>query len=764
MTPLLIFILPLINSENLCSFNNFSAKSSSLLSGSPEKSSAESLNIPNINGQLDSPIPAKTSTLNAFNLIDNSSNTNCLLAPSTTESSTLLSISTKHMDLSVTSNERKVPGIGSTPLNDNCGNFCADLPISKKKDGHISNPFFPKYQMSTFSQCNHRNTHLSYSADKSFPNFPFTPVYSNLRLPNEHCPDYHSHSHHSTCNHARLYSHLNFHDSKFQRSRMLTNSKKISDYSRPPLIFHTSKSPSSFPSSLSLHSSSTNFPTLSNPTNSFNTPLVSTLETSLCSDISSSKHISCTASCSRIQLDNPSKVNGATFFCTKTSSNSRAHSPSFMTCCSQANSSVLLPSSSLEPSPSSKWQIPNCPSFVDSKKAPIVASFRSPSCMKCSTPFSNGTEMYSLPNCNHVHPPNPHSHLLSRVTSIPSPHTFVQPLPFQRMNMEMELRCQSFQLKDVIGHIPTLTKDQYGCRFLQRVLENNDPKECECILNEVLPHLQEVMMNPFGNYLCQKILEYATESQTTAILKQVAPNLIGISLNMHGTRAAQKLVDHVSLPEHIQLLRQALGPYTVTLVKDLNGNHVIQKCLIRLRPHEAQFVFDAMLHHCVDVATHRHGCCVLQRCLDYANFEQKHTLAMEITQHCLFLIKDPFGNYVVQYVLEMGEVKYIDAIAKHLLGQVPYLSTQKFSSNVVEKCIRVASLEVKKQLIAELYTKEILQCLLRDAFANYVVQTSIDHADASQRSLLLECLTPLIPLIRNTPYGRRIINKLNHVL
>ncbi|KAJ1511914.1 hypothetical protein HMI56_004772 [Coelomomyces lativittatus] len=40
-----------INSENLCSFNNFSAKSSSLLSGSPEKSSAESLNIPNINGK-----------------------------------------------------------------------------------------------------------------------------------------------------------------------------------------------------------------------------------------------------------------------------------------------------------------------------------------------------------------------------------------------------------------------------------------------------------------------------------------------------------------------------------------------------------------------------------------------------------------------------------------------------------------------------------------------------------------------------------------
>lgn len=68
---------------------------------------------------------------------------------------------------------------------------------------------------------------------------------------------------------------------------------------------------------------------------------------------------------------------------------------------------------------------------------------------------------------------------------------------------------------------------------------------------------------------------------------------------------------------------QALDPNVVTLIKDLNGNHVIQKCLHRLSAEHKQFVYDAVSENCIQVATHRHGCCVLQRCIDYASDDQK---------------------------------------------------------------------------------------------------------------------------------------------
>jgi hypothetical protein len=88
------------------------------------------------------------------------------------------------------------------------------------------------------------------------------------------------------------------------------------------------------------------------------------------------------------------------------------------------------------------------------------------------------------------------------------------------------------------------------------------------------------------------------------------------------------------------------------------------------------------------------------------------------------------------------------------------LSVQKFSSNVIEKCIRVAEPETRKALIAELLNRNRLEKLLRDSFANYVVQTALDYAEPGQRMLLVECIRPILPMIRNTPYGKRIQSKL----
>lgn len=99
------------------------------------------------------------------------------------------------------------------------------------------------------------------------------------------------------------------------------------------------------------------------------------------------------------------------------------------------------------------------------------------------------------------------------------------------------------------------------------------------------------------------------------------------------------------------------------LIKDLNGNHVIQKCLNKLAPEDnqvliyyfdglytyvrpLQFIYNAVAANCVEVATHRHGCCVLQRCIDHASDHQRVQLVNEITYNALTLVQDPYGNYV----------------------------------------------------------------------------------------------------------------------
>lgn len=73
----------------------------------------------------------------------------------------------------------------------------------------------------------------------------------------------------------------------------------------------------------------------------------------------------------------------------------------------------------------------------------------------------------------------------------------------------------------------------------------------------------------------------------------------------------------------IETLITALSPNVVKLIKDINGNHVIQKCLNKLSFQDKQFIYDAVSKSCVQVATHRHGCCVLQRCIDFSADNQK---------------------------------------------------------------------------------------------------------------------------------------------
>jgi uncharacterized membrane-anchored protein YjiN (DUF445 family) len=268
------------------------------------------------------------------------------------------------------------------------------------------------------------------------------------------------------------------------------------------------------------------------------------------------------------------------------------------------------------------------------------------------------------------------------------------------------------------------------------------------------------MADPFGNYLCQKLLEHSNDEQRTVLVTNAAPQMVQIALNQHGTRALQKMIEYLSTKEQIQIVKEALKDKVVELIQDLNGNHVIQKCLNRLTSEDAQFIFDAVGKNCVVVGTHRHGCCVLQRCIDHASGNQKADLIAQITSNAFRLVQDPFGNYVLQYIVDLNEPVFTDPLCYSFQTRVVELSKHKFSSNVIEKCIRHAQPAIASMMIDEMLGATEIEKMLRDSFANYVVQTALDHADAETRARLIDAIKPIMPSIRHTPHGRRIQSKI----
>ena len=71
---------------------------------------------------------------------------------------------------------------------------------------------------------------------------------------------------------------------------------------------------------------------------------------------------------------------------------------------------------------------------------------------------------------------------------------------------------------------------------------------------------------------------------------------------------------------------------------------------------------------------------------------------------------------MVQYVLELGHVEAMAAIMRQLCGHYADLAQQKFSSNVVEKCLKLGGpglAELRERVIRELLTSPLLHRLLQ---------------------------------------------------
>lgn len=55
--------------------------------------------------------------------------------------------------------------------------------------------------------------------------------------------------------------------------------------------------------------------------------------------------------------------------------------------------------------------------------------------------------------------------------------------------------------------------------------------------------------------------------------------------------------------------------------------------------------------------------------------------------NCLEIIQNPFGNYIIQYILDEWGFTQCKDVVNIINANITSLSMQKFSSNVVEKCL-----------------------------------------------------------------------------
>ncbi|GAA0160062.1 RNA metabolism protein [Lithospermum erythrorhizon] len=312
------------------------------------------------------------------------------------------------------------------------------------------------------------------------------------------------------------------------------------------------------------------------------------------------------------------------------------------------------------------------------------------------------------------------------------------------------------------------SKDHYGSRFIQQKLETAKKVEKDMVFREIKPHALTLMTDVFGNYVVQKFFDYGSKQQVRELVNRMAACVYRFSLAIYSCRVIQKAIESIEVDLKIKLAGELEG-HVLKCVQDKNGNHVIQKCIKHVPEHAIQFILSPILEQVRALCIHEYGCRVIQRVLESCHSQKTQRIALdEIMQSVTELVDDCYGNYILQHILQRGHPQVCSEIIKKLTGQMVSMSTLKYSSNVIEKCVTYSSLEERKKIVDEILDFsggiDAFQVMMTNPYGNYVVQRVLETCDELQLNQVLDRIRVHLNALRSHRYGKRILARLEQLV
>ena len=318
-------------------------------------------------------------------------------------------------------------------------------------------------------------------------------------------------------------------------------------------------------------------------------------------------------------------------------------------------------------------------------------------------------------------------------------------------------------------------KDQNYCRQIQTKLEKNinNVKYSEEFYENIKPRLIEIIEHQFGNYVIQKFLSLLLSQENKLIFEniflEIKDQLYSICVHNYGTRVIQKTLEKLENGNYSKIETEKLNSVFQSLIEkhlyelccDKNGNHVYQK-LLRIFPKENNknnFLFDELIKISYEVSIIQQGATLLGVAFDQGNEEQKQKLSEAIIERIGDLIIDKYGNYTIQTVFKLYNEKINEKIFKYIDDNLLRLSKEKFSSNVIDKCI-VKDYDKSNIFIKSIIQKNVIKDIIVDQYGNYIVQKALSVSDDDTIKKIMEQVRPMISELQKTTIGKKIYDKL----
>ncbi len=195
------------------------------------------------------------------------------------------------------------------------------------------------------------------------------------------------------------------------------------------------------------------------------------------------------------------------------------------------------------------------------------------------------------------------------------------------------------------------------------------------------------------------------------------------------------------------------------VINDVKGNFVLMYFAKEVK--ENEIIYNFLNNNIIEISTKSYSCSALQKFIDIGTNKQKMRLLNSIVNNANNLIGNQCGLYVLQFVMDKKNYQINDKILEKFINNIIKLSKQKYSSNVIEKCLETCSPAMVKKLINIFSQDEVVRDLIKDIFGNYVIQkTLIVCDDDIIKSHILTIISSEFNALSNLPFGHKLIKKL----
>lgn len=210
------------------------------------------------------------------------------------------------------------------------------------------------------------------------------------------------------------------------------------------------------------------------------------------------------------------------------------------------------------------------------------------------------------------------------------------------------------------------------------------------------------------------------------------------------------MVELVNLVEEEEFFKGALIGHVDYLAIDQQGTHIIQKIINCFSESNRQFVFDEIKDSFLKISKTSHGLCVIKKLVaNTKNAENRVSLVYYISENAIELAQDPYGNYAIQEIMDRWSEQDYSLLYDRVMSRVAQLSIQKFSSNVVEKCLQSSNEEQREKIIISISKIDKLANVMKNSFGNYVVQKALSYSFGEPKESLIEAIQMSIPDIQD---------------